>query len=166
MADYPGWQAKLSSYSFYVDVPPPSQGADTSSESFYLYCTVTDSKTGAQHKISVTYSPGFSGLLQGTVDGSDDDYEITINTNSSVLIQHIQWALALPNTTKVFFVGGSSNSGNYPYAVNQFSFWPLTAGHDLVAAEGALPEISGPFSLMGGGQKTPGRKMPRGTRGR
>ena len=88
---------------------PLGQGVDTSSEALNyldLICTVTDWNTGAKHKISVIYSPRFSGLLQGTVDGSDDDYEITMTTNSSVLMQHIQWALALPST-KVFFVAGS-----------------------------------------------------------
>lgn len=78
----------------------------------------------------------------GHVDGSDDDYDITINTNSSVLMQHIQWVLALANTTKAFFVAGSSTNGDYPYAVVSFSFWPLTSEPGLVAAEVALPEIA------------------------
>jgi hypothetical protein len=140
--DYPGWQAKLSKYMFYIDVPS-SQGVDTGGEryNFELSCTVTDWKTGAEHKISVTYSSSFSGLLQGTVDGSDSDYEINITTNSSVLMQDIQWALALPNT-KVFFVAGSSANGHYPYAVTSFTLSPLTEEPGLVAAGVALPKIT------------------------
>jgi hypothetical protein len=62
-------------------------------------------------------------------------------TNSSVLIQHIQWALALPNA-KVFSVLGSSTNGDYPYAVTAFAFSPVSQAPEFVAAEIARPEIA------------------------
>jgi len=141
MAD--SWRARLSSYTFDVAVLPLGQGVDTGSKFVHyldLLCTVTDWKTGTKHKISMIYSSRFSGLLQGTVEGRDDDYEITITTNSSELMQHIQWALVLPST-KVFVVAGSSINGDYPYDVTNFTLSPLGADPAVVAAEIAPPEI-------------------------
>ena len=138
------WQAKLSSYTFDLDVLPLNQGGDKTSELsnyFDLLCIATDWKTRAKHSISIVYSPRFSGHLQGTVDGSDEDYEITITTNSSVLIQHVQWALALPST-KVFFVAGSSTNGDYPFAVTTFTFSPLRTDPALDSADITLPKIT------------------------
>jgi hypothetical protein len=138
------WTVALSSYQFNISA------TNTTNEIISLACTVTDSHTGtegygSEQYLSLIYDPTSSAALQGNIYGNDDNYQILLSTNSSVFMQHVQWALTLPeNITKLFWVTGSpsATTGSYPYTVDEFFLYSLTAEPALAAAELVLPEIT------------------------
>jgi hypothetical protein len=84
----------------------------------------------------VKYNAG----LQGTIDGTDDEWSVNITTNSSVFMQNILWILALPNAPKLWTIQALPAPG-YPYQVSDCIFSVTTKPQSgLVAAEVALPE--------------------------
>jgi hypothetical protein len=137
----PWWIVSLSSYYFYINASPSKETVD-------LECVVTDAITdtpqyGTEQHLTLFYDPTGSATLQGNIYGNDDSYQILLSTNSSVYMQHVQWALTLPpNITKLFYVNGSpsATTGGYPYTVDACYLNPLTAEPAL--AEVALPEIT------------------------
>jgi hypothetical protein len=139
----PWWIVSLNSYYFYINAQPTNETVD-------LSCVVTDATTGTaqygtQQYLALFYDPTSNATLQGTIYGNDASYQILLSTNSSVYMQHVQWALTLPpNITKLFYVSGSpsATTGGYPYAVDACYLNPLTMEPALIAAEVALPEIS------------------------
>jgi hypothetical protein len=138
------WIVALSSYQFNI------LASNTTDETIDLDCIVTDAGTGtpqygSEQFLALTYDPTNSAALQGNIYGSDDTYQILLSTNSSVFMQHVQWALTLPeNITKVFWVTGSpsATTGSYPYTADEFFLYPLTVEPALAAAELVLPEIT------------------------
>lgn len=139
----PWWVVSLSNYYFYIN-------ADQTNETVDLSCVVTDAATGTarygtQQYLELFYDPTSGATLKGNIYGNDDSYQILLSTNSSVYMQHVQWALTLPpSITKLFYVSGSPSAatGGYPYTVDACYLNPLTAEPALVAAEAALPEIT------------------------
>lgn len=137
------WDVTLRSYQFTI-------GADTTNERITVDCAVTDADTGtpqygSEQFLALVYDPTQSATLQGNIVGNDNSYQILLFTNSSVFMQHVQWALMLPeNILKIFTVTGSpsTTTGGYPYTVDEVFLYPLTAEPALLAADVALPEIT------------------------
>jgi hypothetical protein len=135
------WVVTLRGYEFNIV-------ASATNERIDLSCYVTDASTGtpqygSPQYLGLVYDPNNTATLQGNIFGSDNSYQILLSTNSSVFMQHVQWALTLPeNIYKLFWITGSpsATTGGYPYTVDTCFLYPLTQEPALLAADIALPE--------------------------
>jgi hypothetical protein len=132
----PNWQAYQSAFDL-IAWPTTTDPSDTQ-----LSCHTLDLNK-RWHEIEISFSlVTYNAGLQGTINGTgDDDWSVSMTTNSSVFMQNILWILALPNTFPKMWTIQALPAPSYPYQVSDCIFAVTTTPQSgLVAAEVALPE--------------------------
>jgi hypothetical protein len=131
----PNWQAYQSAFDL-IAWPSTTDPSET-----HLSCHALDLNK-RWREIDIYFSlEKYNAGLQGTIDGTDDEWSVSITTNSSVFMQNILWILALPNTSPKLWTIQASPAPGYPYQVSDCIFAVTTKPQSgLVAAEVALPE--------------------------
>ena len=105
----PNWQAYQSAFDL-IAWPSTTDPSET-----HLSCHALDLNK-RWREIDIYFSlEKYNAGLQGTIDGTDDEWSVSITTNSSVFMQNILWILALPNTSPKLWTIQASPAPGYPY---------------------------------------------------